>query len=192
MTVRLKLVCHASTSAVRLAAFPGDEPLDPLGRHDLAELAATIGPADRCWTGPSLRTRETAGALHPAAIVDARLGECDYGRWTGQTFDDVHAREPQAIADWLRDPEAAPHGGESVLSLLNRVAGWLDEQRSVAGQVLAVTHASVIRAAVVHAIEAPPRSFWRIDVAPLSVTRLTSAGRHWTLAALAALRDTRR
>ena len=192
MIARLKLVCHASTSAVRLAAFPDDEPLDSLGRGDLAELSATIGLADRCWTGPSLRTRETAGALHPDAVVDARLAECDYGRWTGQTFEDVHAREPEALAEWLRDPEAAPHGGESILLLLKRVAGWLDEQRPVAGQVLAVTHASVIRAAVVHAIGAPPRSFWRIDVAPLSVTRLTSAGQHWTLAALAALRDTRR
>ena len=192
MTTRLKLVCHASTSAVRSGGFPNDEPLDRYDQKGLNELSNTIGAIDRCWTGPSLRARETASALHSGAIVDTRLDECNYGRWTGQAFEDVYAREPEAIADWLRDPAVAPHGGESVLSLLKRVAGWLDEQRSIAGQVLVVTHASVIRAAVIHAIEAPPHSFWRIDVSPLSVTRLTSAGHHWTLAALATVRDTRR
>jgi hypothetical protein len=37
---------------------------------------------------------------------------------------------------------------------------------------------------MVHAIEAGPRSFWRIDVAPLSVTRLSANNGRWTLASL--------
>jgi hypothetical protein len=39
----------------------------------------------------------------------------------------------------------------------------------------------VIRAAIVVAIEANPLSFWRIDIAPLSVVELSSNGRRWTL-----------
>jgi hypothetical protein len=37
-------------------------------------------------------------------------------------------------------------------------------------------HPPIIRVAIVHAIEAAPQSFWRIDVAPPLVTRLS--GRH--------------
>ena len=54
------------------------------------------------------------------------------------------------------------------------------------GKTVVVTHASVIRAAIVHAIEANPRSFWHIDVAPLSVTALSGNGGRWTLSAIAA------
>jgi broad specificity phosphatase PhoE len=44
-----------------------------------------------------------------------------------------------------------------------------------------ITHAAVIRAAIVHAIEATPQSFWRIDVAPLSCTRLSGTNGRWNL-----------
>jgi broad specificity phosphatase PhoE len=44
-----------------------------------------------------------------------------------------------------------------------------------------VTHASIIRAAVVHAIEAGPQSLWRIDIAPLSITRLSGTNGRWNL-----------
>jgi len=55
------------------------------------------------------------------------------------------------------------------------------------GKIVAVTHASVIRAAIVHAIEAGPRSFWHIDVAPLSLARLSANNGRWTLVSLAAM-----
>jgi broad specificity phosphatase PhoE len=55
------------------------------------------------------------------------------------------------------------------------------------GTAGAVTHASVIRAAIVHAIGAELRSFWRIDVAPLSLARLNGGAGRWTLASLGPL-----
>ncbi|MBB5156135.1 hypothetical protein [Saccharopolyspora phatthalungensis] len=41
--------------------------------------------------------------------------------------------------------------------------------------------ASVIRAAVVHALQAPPAAFWRLDVAPLSHTMMSGNAGRWTL-----------
>jgi broad specificity phosphatase PhoE len=73
----------------------------------------------------------------------------------------------------MRDPDAAPHGGESLSAFAARVAEWLDEQ---ARPVVAITHAGVIRAAVVHANRAPLSAFWEIDPAPLSVTALPLRG----------------
>ena len=41
-----------------------------------------------------------------------------------------------------------------------------------------------IRAAIVCALKAPPRSFWHIDIAPLSLVRLSGHGGRWTLASI--------
>jgi broad specificity phosphatase PhoE len=184
MAARLTFICHASTRALRAAAFAGDEELDDRGRAAAAALAGQIPDAGRCWTSPELRTRQTAQALGCEAAVAPELRDCDYGAWTGSGFDEIWGRDPEAATKWLRDPEAAPHGGESLASLMRRVAVWLDAQREASGATLVVTHASVIRAAIVHAIEAKPQSFWRIDVAPLSQTRLSGSDGRWNLAAL--------
>ncbi len=182
MTARLILVCHASTGAVRAAAFPADEPLDDKGMARAAALAGRLPKADRFWSSPELRTRQTAEALRltrERAAGIARLRLWEMGR---DTFDGVHAREPEAVAAWLRDPAAAPHGGESILVLLRRVAAWLAVEQTHHRQSIVVTHPAIIRAAIVQAIEAPPQSFWRIDIAPLSMTRLSGANGRWNLA----------
>jgi broad specificity phosphatase PhoE len=181
MTTRLILICHGSTDAVRRSAFPADELLDDHGRKQSADLAGRLPRADASWVSPELRTRQTAEALGLEAKPLPPLRDCDYGRWSGRSFDDVCAREPQAVAAWLNDPAAAPHGGESISHLMQRVAQWLAGEIIHHRQSIVVTHAAVIRAAVVHAIEAAPQSFWRIDISPLSCTRLSGNDGRWNL-----------
>jgi broad specificity phosphatase PhoE len=180
-STRLRLLCHASTSAVRTSAFPADEPIDSQKQHVLAVMQRRFLYADRVLTSPALRARQTAEALQLDATIEPMLRDCDYGRWAGLSFDQVQAQEPAAVADWLRDPAAAPHGGEAICSLIERVGAWLDAQSGIPGKTVAVTHASVIRATVVYAIGAPPQSFWRIDIAPLSITSLSGTRGHWNL-----------
>jgi broad specificity phosphatase PhoE len=92
----------------------------------------------------------------------------------------VAASEPDAAASWLADPDAAPHGGESLAALVRRVGGWMDSA-GLSGHVLAVTHPAVIRAALVYALGAPTTCFWRIDIAPLSLTKLRRNATQWSL-----------
>ena len=190
MTTRLKLVCHAPTSAVRTSAFPGDEPVDAQGLQKLAGFSGRLGHADRCWTSPALRARQTAAALQFDAVAEPLLRDCDYGTWTGRTLEDVQAHEPEAVAEWLGDPESAAHGGESIADLLKRAATWLDTQSQAEGKVVAITHAAVIRAVVIHAINATALSFWRINIAPLSITALSGNGGRWTLSSVDTLAGT--
>ena len=82
---------------------------------------------------------------------------------------------------WLTDPAGAPHGGESVVDLVGRVGRWMDSLSAHRMRVVAVTHPAVVRAAVVVALDAPPKSFWRIDVAPVSRTVLHYRGQAWNL-----------
>ena len=39
----------------------------------------------------------------------------------------------------------------------------------------------MIRAALVHALDLPPRTFWRLDVAPLTATELSGRSDRWNL-----------
>jgi broad specificity phosphatase PhoE len=181
MTARLILVCHASTAAVRAPAFPADESLDVHGQERAAALAKALPRVERCFSSPELRTMQTAEAIGLNAVPLPILRDCDYGAWCGHAYDDVVERDPDAVAEWLRDPSSAPHGGESLQSLMQRVGEWLAGENVPRRRTIVVTHASVIRAAIVHAIEAELPSFWRIDIAPLSATHLTGDGTRWNL-----------
>jgi broad specificity phosphatase PhoE len=178
---RLLLVRHAPTGATRAAAFPLDEALDPRALAAATGLAAAFPKRCEVLSSPALRCRQTAEAAGLTAITDARLGECDFGRWAGSTLADVHAADPDGAEAWMRDPDAAPHGGEPLRVFAARVAGWLDEQAERHGPVAAITHGGVVKAAVVHALGAPLEAFWRIDAAPLALTELHAHDGRWTV-----------
>lgn len=176
--VRLTLVSHAMTDAMAAGRFPADEPLNVLGRRQL-DPPPELGRVDVAWCGPELRTRQTAELLGLGAVVevDERLADVDHGSWRGRDLGDVGPD----VATWLADPAAAPHGGESVVDVVARVGGWLDSLSERRGRLVAVTHPAVVRAAVLVVLEAPPASFWRIDVAPVGRTAMHLRGRTWTL-----------
>ncbi|WBB67784.1 histidine phosphatase family protein [Micromonospora sp. WMMD812] len=181
MSSRLILVSHAPTTATRAAAFPRDEPLDAHGLAAATALVGALPRADEVRCGPARRCVQTATALGLTPTVDEDLRDGDLGTWAGRTLDEVAAGEPDAIAAWLTDPAAAPHGGECLRDLLDRTAGWLRALPDAARTIIAVTHPMVIRACIVTAIHATPASFWRIDIAPLTATVLRGGPARWTL-----------
>jgi broad specificity phosphatase PhoE len=177
---RLTLISHAATEAQRRAAFPLNEALGDGAMEKVSALRWNAPRAHRTLSAPELRAQQTAQALGLSADVDSELRDCDYGAWSGRDLSEVGSGKPEEVALWLRDPGAAPHGGESIVDLIDRVGRWLGKQRE-GGHTLAITHPAVIRAAVVCALEAPPQTFWRIDIAPLSTTDLRWNDRVWTL-----------
>ena len=181
MSGRLTMVCHAATSAVRAAHFPLDEALDSRAHTMACEMASQLGRVDVAWTSPALRARQTAAGLQLDAEVDLRLRDMDLGRWAGHALEEIAAAEPAAMRGWTSEPDAAPHGGESVMDLLSRIQPWLDATAGDDRRAVAVTHASVIRAAIILAIDAKPVSFWHIDVAPLCRVELRMNAGHWRL-----------
>jgi broad specificity phosphatase PhoE len=133
-------------------------------------------------SGPPRRPNRAALGL--GAIVDAALADIDLGDWAGRALTEVEAADPAGLAAWNQDPMAAPHGGESLAALRIRVARWLDGLDVRADRVAAVTHAAILRAAIVVALDAPMAAFWRIDVAPLSIVRFQGRAGRWTLRSL--------
>lgn len=180
MTVRLVLLCAAARTdrSVRFA----DDPLDERALREARAAADALPTSTTLYTAPSLRCTQTAEALGLAgATPQPALRDLDMGSWYGRTLDEVAAADGPGLAQWLADPRAAPHGGESVATMVRRVADWLDALPSDAGRVLGVVEQAVSRAAVVHALGAPPEAFWRIDVPPLTSVRLTGRAGRWNL-----------
>ncbi|MFJ5881647.1 histidine phosphatase family protein [Kitasatospora cineracea] len=179
MTVRVMLVAPALGAAGRAARF-GDGL--PLTDADLAPVRALAAPrADRVLSAPSARCGQSAAALGLVPEVEPALADLDPGAWRGRRLDELAASAPQLIGSWLSDPDFAPPGGECVSALLARVGTWLDALPADAGRLLAVAEPAAVRAAVVHALALPPAAFWRLDVAPLTVTALSGRAARWNL-----------
>jgi len=191
MTARLHLLCSASTASVSAVAFAADEPLDAKGKESLAGLPGRLPACDSVLRSPALCAAQTADGLALSPTVEPLLRDCDFGRWAGRSLAEVQAQEPAAVADWLQDPRAAPHGGESFADVVKRVGGWMDQMLDRGGSALAITHALVIRAAIAHALGAGPDVFRHIDVAPLTRAKLSGGGGRWTLVSLVPPRDLR-
>jgi len=185
MALRVTFVAAARSSPLLAERFEDDRPLDQAGWDEVQRSAQELLPlsaAELRYCSPTPRSRATGDALGYAPLVQLALRDCDMGRWRGLTLGEAMAREPEAVDAWLADPSGTPHGGESLLSFITRVGGWLDTRPvEDGGRIVAVAEPSVVRAALVYALKAPPSTYWNIDVRPLSTTTLTGHARRWNL-----------
>ncbi|MEV0902539.1 histidine phosphatase family protein [Actinoplanes sp. NPDC049802] len=170
----LRLIATAHTPALRRAVFGGDDHLDEAGRNAARFLhIPTRGP----WTcAPTHAAHETTTLLGGTPITDETLADPHYGTWTGHTLDQI---DPTDLHTWLTDPTATPHDGESLTHLHTRARTWLHHQTQPA--LTAVAHPITIRAILTAALDLPPTAIRRLDVAPLTITRLTHHRDGWHL-----------
>ncbi|MFE0152126.1 histidine phosphatase family protein [Nonomuraea sp. NPDC059007] len=168
-------------------AGPGTRPdRDEPREAELGEML-TAGQAGAAFVAPSVAALQTASAMGLAPIVVDALAEADHGRWGGLPYTRVAQDEPDALASWLADPGAAPHGGESLDQMTARVTGWLDETRARfdgrrGRPFLVICDSGAIRAALGHALGLPPLHAARFDLAPLSTTELAVTRGGWRVA----------
>ncbi|GAA2892077.1 hypothetical protein GCM10020220_097760 [Nonomuraea rubra] len=183
---------------MRAACFPGDGGADPASLARAAALRPLVVGRE-AWVSPARAARQTALAMGLEPRVCAALGEADCGRWRGLPYERVAREEPEALARWLSDPHAAPHGGESPAAFADRVAAWLattreptqhdtptptraPSRRPVPVPLVVVCDAGVIRAVLGHALGLGPMAAARFDLAPLSATELIAARDGWRIA----------
>ncbi|TLQ42719.1 histidine phosphatase family protein [Streptomyces marianii] len=178
MSLRLTFLCAPSVEGTRGPAF-GDVPLDGRARRAAANAKTALPPYSLALRAPSARCAQTAEALGVAAAPEDALRDLDRGTWNGRTHADIRAEDPHGLSTWLTDPDAAPHGGESVGRLCRRTASWLEALPDDVGRVLAITEASVVRAALVHALSAPARAFLHLDLPHRSAVTLTRRDGLW-------------
>ncbi|MFI6460516.1 histidine phosphatase family protein [Streptomyces sp. NPDC050528] len=181
MTSRITLISPAMNRSLRETRFDDGSPLDPSGRARAEAAVGSLRTADRVLVSPTTRCLETASALGLTAVPEPELAGLDMGSWRGLTLDDVMTREPDGFTAWMTDPDAAPHGGESVRALCERAARWLDAAAGFEGRTLAVVEQEFVRALAVTILDAPGPAFWRLDVRPLTATDLSGHSGRWNL-----------
>lgn len=176
MGLRVTLVAAARSSSLLAERFDDDRPLDEAGWYEVQVAAPALiplGAAELRYCSPTPRSRATGTALGYAPLAQPALRECDMGRWRGLTLAEVAALEPAAVDAWLTDARTAPHGGEPLLAFITRIGNWLDTRPAEDCSIVAVAEPSVVRAALVYALKAPPSTYWNVDVRPLSTVTLT-------------------
>lgn len=176
----LLLVRHALTNGVGrvLSGRSVNTPLNAEGRDQAAALGKTLQALsiDAIYASPQKRAVETATIVANCdhgmqVIAEKSFDECDFGEWTGRSFDELQT-DPQ----WLRFNEsradAVIPGGETPLAAQARVLDGIAQitQRHRAGVVVVVTHAENIRSVVLHHAGMSLDAYATVDIAPASVT----------------------
>ena len=179
----LVLVRHGQTAINAEGRLQGriDAPLTDLGRRQAA-ASGTALPSDvhRVVMSPLLRARQTAEAFGlPAAVpvdVDERWIELDYGEWDGRPLRSMAA---EGWEDWRDDLSFAPPGGESLVTLAERVHAACDDLADEARErhVVVVSHVSPIKAAVAWALGVGPETSWRMFLGVAAICRIEVGAR---------------
>lgn len=190
---KLSTSSSAESCAVRLILMRHGETLWNVERRlqghsnsDLSERgtqqALSFAPFARALTPAVVvssdlgRARQTASLIGcPDAPSDLRLREMDIGVWTGRTVPDLLAECPDEYAAW-RAGRYTPDHAEPWDVFRDRVAAALqDWMRWSAGDVLAIVHEGVVRAALQEFLGLSPEAMVPITSGAATILSFTSA-----------------
>ena len=185
-TTRLILLRHGEPDETVLGRCYGrlDHGLSHRGReqmrqawrllHNQSPSAIYSSPSRRAVESTALRASDT-----PAAGVDPRLREIDFGAFEGLTYDEIRTRYPQQYDQWMTRPtDVVFPDGESFTTMSARVREALGEiRRKHSGEtVVTVSHGGVNRVALAEALDLHPRRIFRLAQAYACVNVIDYAG----------------
>jgi broad specificity phosphatase PhoE len=176
--MRLILMRHGETTWNAEARLQGQENSDLSERgieqaRRFRAFVRALKPA-RVVASDLGRTRQTATLIgHGDCPSDPRLREWDMGSWTGRTKPDLIAADADLYHAW-RAGHHTPEGSEPWAVFRDRVADGLRHWLAAGpGDLLAVVHGGVIRAALDIFLQIPPSRV--IPVTPGTGTILSFA-----------------
>ena len=176
------LIRHGHTDAVGhclVSRLPGVS-LSAIGRAEVERLRAMLSHEliSAVYASPLERAMETAERIAHDRGVRVRacdgLNEVDFGEWTGKTFSELSGRD-----DWRRFNEqrsSAPvPAGEAASTVQARIVRCLRQlhARHPGQTIAAVSHADVIRCALLHYGNRSLDTWQSIEVEPASVSAVS-------------------
>ena len=156
-TDRVTLSADGQVQSLRLARRLAAEPVVSVRSSPRARALQTAEPIAR-----------TAG-LHIEAVSD--IDEIDAGEWTGRRFDELERDSRWRAWNAERGTSRIP-GGESMGEVQDRVVRFIDRVRRTGAQGahVMISHAEVIRAAMLHFLGLPLRAYSQIAIGPASLS----------------------
>lgn len=182
------LVRHGRTGANASGVLAGWTPgvfLDEEGEKQAAAVASALGQISltAVVVSPLDRTQQTAEAImrlqresgfDPGFHVDARVGECRYGSWTGRSLGELASESLWAAVQAHPSSVTFPgEEGESLAQMQHRATSAIREWNSTLGPdavYCVVSHGDVIKAILADALGMHLDHFQRIQVDPASVS----------------------
>jgi broad specificity phosphatase PhoE len=178
------LIRHAHTHALgRSLSGRGDGvPLSNEGRTQADRLGRALAscPLAAIYTSPLDRAVQTAEALRRYQTVPVRhateLLEIDFGAWTGKTFVELKQDPAWQRFNTVRSAASIPDG-EVLATVQARIVMLVSRlsARHQGNSIALVSHADVVRCALLHYVGATLDEYARFEVAPASVTALSVA-----------------
>jgi len=168
----LTLVRHGQTAANTGGIWHGstDTPLSDHGREQAARVAEGIRKRfrpDAIYASDLQRAHDTARAISAAVDVEIQLEpglrEYDLGSWEGRPYRELWDKE-DLWGNMKKDPDFAPHGGESPRQVTDRLVGTL---KAIAGKhpdqrVVCVAHGGAMSMAMGHILDGDYSQWKRI------------------------------
>lgn len=174
--MRLLLVRHGEVPSNREFRYVGssDEPLAEAGVRQAESLAAALAslPVSTVYTSPLRRAEETARRIAVARNVplrlEERLREQSFGSWEGLTRAETLERDRDLLLRWEADLGSAPPGGESLVSVRERVLALVNDlaRDHPREWVVLVSHVGPIKALLCDALGAPLSTARRMFLDP--------------------------
>lgn len=175
------LVRHGLTAMTGpvLAGWTPGVHLDERGQTQAAAVAERLRPLplNAVVSSPLERCQETAAAILQGREgtplhTDPRVGECEYGEWTGRPLKEL-AKEPLWKVVQAHPSAAVFPGGEALRDTQARAVAAIRQWNAELGPdatYLVVSHGDVIKAVLADALGLHLDSFQRIAVDPCSVS----------------------
>ncbi|MCX5534583.1 MSMEG_4193 family putative phosphomutase [Streptomyces sp. NBC_00006] len=184
----LILVRHGRSTANTAGVLAGWTPgvaLDERGAAQAARLPERLAdlPLAEIVASPLQRCRETVAPLLAARPeltlrTEDRIGECDYGDWSGRKLAEL-SDEPLMQIVQQHPTAAAFPGGESMRQMQHRAAEavreWnarVEREHGEDAAYVMCSHGDIIKSLVADAIGLHLDLFQRISVEPCSITAI--------------------
>ncbi len=179
-TSRVMLIRHAHTDAVGrwLTGRAPGVPLSATGIAQADRLGRRLAIRYRLsaiYTSPLERARRTADAIarHQACDLHGcdNLSDIDFGSWTGLTFEELDKDPAWHTFNRARGSAVVP-GGERPADVQRRIIETIARIAAAhPGETVAiVSHADLVRSALLHYRGLPLDLYHRIEIDPASVS----------------------
>ena len=159
-------------------------PLDETGEEQVDDLVQILEsfPFKKIFSSPQLRAQQTAQKFgisrHLPVVTDDRLSELIFVDGNGKHADEL--LQDEVYLARKKNFLEFEHGEiESYKSLAKRVREFIGILEHVDEHVAVVSHADVIRAAIIELLHITPAAFFQFKVQNASCTILKHASDRW-------------
>ena len=187
------LVRHGQTLLNRQPSFRGRTaiPLDEKGLQQAEATGRRIAatwPVQAVYSSPLRRAMQTAEAIARPLELEAQpypgLNDMDFGEWQALPVQEVQARWPAELQEWIARPQQLViPGGETLAACRERVMTALGEimARHLEEWIVVVGHNVTNRLILLAALGLGNERFWRLGQSTCAINLLRFDGKEFYL-----------